>query len=397
MKKALLVFLLSTTPFWAQPKHPVKPLPRLYVVTPTVAYNNQKESKAVGIFLRGAMVDQYEMIDYGYKITLKTGETVYVTRTYNLKESLNAKDDYEPSPAVVVDDDQYYGSPHLFTTVASLKIRELPNSSSAVVGNMLNGTVVPIYYYPYDEEAWIPVQIDNKEGYIPVKYVGKRPVLDDLISDYKNAATAEDQKKYAERILELGWNSERTETAKALKIFADFAKKNNEPNIAELSLLQATALENVSNNNPEIIQQLINDKMFGFTLNNEMEPEKGFSKSTLEKHLGKITKQNTEMDDCGLSDFETNIYFTSAECIGHDVNKTYHLRSMAMVNTNGFKIKNTFLNAASTETEFLKAASGLIDFIDALRNTYYISIDYMSYEFTFKNGYLIKVAALYYC
>ncbi|MEG1022701.1 MAG: SH3 domain-containing protein, partial [Myroides sp.] len=179
MKKALLFVLLSTTQFWAQPKHPVKPLPRLYVVTPTVAFNNEKGSKAVGIFLRGAQIDSYEFLQdkYVYKVYTPHTETIYITDTYNIKDRLNASDDYEKSPAIILENDGYYGSPHLFTTVASLKIRELPNSSSASVGNLLNGTPIPIYYYPYNAESWIPVQIDDKKGYIPVKYVGKRPDL----------------------------------------------------------------------------------------------------------------------------------------------------------------------------------------------------------------------------
>ncbi|SFO26456.1 SH3 domain-containing protein [Paenimyroides ummariense] len=399
MKKALLFVVLSTNQFWAQPKHPVKPLPRLYVVTPTVAFNNEKGSKAVGIFLRGASIDSYEFLEdkYVYKVYTPHTETIYITDTYNVKDRLNGKDDYEKSPAIIVENDGYYGSPHLFTTVASLKIRELPNSSSAAVGNLLNGTPVPIYYYPYNTEAWIPVQIDDKKGYIPVKYVGKRPDLSDLKNQYKKASTLEDQKKFAERILELGWNSNPEENEAALRLYAEFASKNNQQDVAQICLLQADVLKNIPKDDFNLPIKLQKQKQFGFTINNEIEPEKGFKKSFLETNLGKIIDQYTNLDDCGLGDYETNVFFNSVECIGHDVNKTYHIRSMEMINTNGFKIKNTYLNNSTTPSEFLKAGMGLISSINPLTNSYYISNDYMTYEFQFKNDRLFKVSAHYYC
>lgn len=399
MKKALLFVLLSTTQFWAQPKHPVKPLPRLYVVTPTVAFNNEKGSKAVGIFLRGAQIDSYEFLQdkYVYKIYTPHTETIYITDTYNVKERLNASDDYEKSPAIIIENDGYYGSPHLFTTVASLKIRELPNSSSAAVGNLLNGTPVPIYYYPYNAESWIPVQIEDKKGYIPVKYVGKRPDLNALKNEYKKAETLEDQKKFAERILELGWNSNPEENEAALRLYAEFASKNNQLEVAEICLLQADVLKNIPKDDFNLPIKLQKEKQFGFTINNEIEPKKGFKKSFLESNLGKIKNQYTDLDDCALGDYQTNVFFGSVECIGHDVNKTYHIRSMEMVNANGFKIKNTYLNNHSTVAEFLKVGKELITSIDPLTNSYYINNDYMTYEFQFKNDRLVKVMVIYYC
>lgn len=157
MKKLIVLFLLTGLLVNAQ---------RKYISSPTVAYHDEKGLKAVGIFLRGAQIDSYEFLQdkYVYKISTPYTGTVFITNTYHVKNRLNASDDYEPSPAVVVENDEYYGSPHLFTTVASLKVRELPNSSSAVVGNLLNGTPVAIYYYPYNVESWIPVHVNGKKG-----------------------------------------------------------------------------------------------------------------------------------------------------------------------------------------------------------------------------------------
>lgn len=389
MRKTILLFLAASLGCWAQQ--------RKYVTTPTVAYNNEKASKAVGIFLRGASIDSYELINnYIYKINMGYGDPVYVVDSYYLKDHLNAGDEYKPSPAVVIESDEYYASPHLFTTVAGLKVRENPTGPAVVAGTLLNGTVVPLEYYPYNTEAWIPVTIDNIKGYIPMKFVGKRPALEELADEYQKAMTSEEQKKYAERILELGWNSNKSENIKALNLFADYAGKNNLPGVSEICKLQAQALSKAPEGESPIAQ-LIRKKQFGFTLNSECEPANGFKLSVLEKHLGKVIKSYSDLDDCGLGDYETNIFFEAAECIGHDLNKTYMLRSMEMKKDCGFRIAEHFVGEQTSETEFLKLGTGLISYIDIKRNVYGISGDYISYEFTFRKGMLVKVEILYYC
>lgn len=307
-------------------------------------------------------------------------------------------DEVTPTPATIIDNDQYYGGPHLFTNVAGLKVREYPSATSSVIGTLLNGTVVPIYYYPYSSDAWVEVKIDDRTGYIPKKIIGERPIFIDLKESYQTAKTTEDKKKYAERILELGWNSDRIDNIEALTIFADYAKKNNLNEASEISLLQAEALKKAPiEEETSPVEKLIEKEQFGFTLNNQLEPENGFEKTFLETNLGKIKDQYTNLDDCGLGDYETNVFLNSVECIGHDVNKTYHIRSMEIEGTNGFKIKNTYLNNHSTVAEFLKAGKGLITSIDPWTNSYYINNDYMNYEFQFKNNHLVKVMVIYYC
>lgn len=390
MKRTILLFLAASLGCWAQQ--------RKYVTTPTVAYNNEKASKAVGIFLRGASIDSYELINnYIYKINMGYGDPVYVLDSYYLKDHLKADDEYKPSPAVIVESDEYYASPHLFTTVAGLKVRENVTGPAVVVGTLLNGTVVPVEYYPYSSEAWIPVSIEDKKGYIPMKFVGKRPVLAELTAEYKNASTAEEQKKYAERILELGWNSGRKENIQALNLFADYAGKNNLTDVSEICRLQAQALDKAPDGETSPIEPLIRKKQFGFTLNNEQEPASGFKLSVLEKYLGKVVKSYSDLEDCGLGDYETNVFFKTAECIGHDLNKTYMLRNMTIEKECGFRIGEHLLGEHTSETDFLKLGKGLISYMDVKRNVYGISGDYMSYEFSFRNGRLVKVEILYYC
>lgn len=101
MKKFIVLFLLASLSVNAQ---------RKYISTPTVAYNNEKQSKAAGIFLRGASIDSYEFLEdkYVYKVYTPHTGTIYITDTYNVKDHLNASDEYEKSPAIIIEDDGYY-------------------------------------------------------------------------------------------------------------------------------------------------------------------------------------------------------------------------------------------------------------------------------------------------
>lgn len=391
MKKIALFFLLTASSIVAQN--------RKIVSTPTVAYSDESGAKAVGIFMRGAIISKYEVAkNYNYKVYTDHSEPLYIVDTYNLKDRLTSDDEVGNVPSAIIAEDNYYASPHLFTTVASLKVKAQPNLEAQVLGKLLNGTVIPIEYYPYDQKAWIPMDYQGKRGFIPVEYVGKRPVLKELHTLYQNSTTAEDMKKYAERILELGWNSMPQENAEALEIYAYYAEFVGNYSVAKLCRLQAETMKNIAKGFDEfIVEQLLDQKKFGFALNNELEPANGFSLSFLQKHLGPITKSHTDLDDCGLGDYENNVFFAHAECISHDINKTYTLRKLKVKGNQGFKIYNQFLDENTTEEQFLSLTKNIVNYIDGKNASYLIGTDGYAYEFQFVNGKLAQINLNYYC
>lgn len=389
--KKVLFFLLSCFSLWAQD--------RKYVSSPTIAYNDAKSSKAVGIFLRGAQISEYVMVDsYIYKVPMVGIGYVYITDNYNIKDRLNARDRVENTPALFVDFDEYYGAPHLFTTVAGLKVREFPDIQSKVLGTLLNGTVVPVYFYPYDESGWVSVVIDNKIGYIPRKYIGRRPAMKDLIDFYKNASTEEQQQKYAERIIELGWNSYNTDKPKAFRIFAEHLSKKGETEQSKLLLAQAKVLEGVKewSDSKTIVDTYLEENRFGFVLGSKIEGMDGFSLSDLQKYLGKITDSYVNLDDCGLDDFEDNVLFSNAELIHNTNNHTYTIRRLDMVDETGFQIGTNVYDQHSNEIDFLEQNVGVINWI-ASGGVYGITFDGIAYEFHFHKGKLKKVHLIIYC
>lgn len=371
----------------------------LYVTTPTVAYDDANGTNQIGIYVHGAYLENVEKINKNlFKVTTEYSGTTYILDTANLKEIITNADESEKSPAPIIDFDDYYGSPHLFTVVGGLKVRKAPNHQSETLGVLYNGTPVGINYYPYDKEAWIKITFNEGQGYIPVKYLGKRPVLANLIASYKKATDTKEQKRLTQRIVELGWNSTDDEAAKALLVFADFAEKNGQPEKGAIARLQAEVLKaSPEEEMYEKILAMVGKKQLGFTLNNVIEPTKGFSLAILEKTFGKIKESYSNLDDCALDNYESNIKFNTAECIGHDVNKTYTLRIVSIANGAGFKINNSILNENTTEKEFLKTGKGLINLILSTEKAYQIPIGDSAYRFTFTEGKLSKVELIYFC
>jgi len=207
-----------------------------------------------------------------------------------------------------------------------------------------------------------------------------------------------EQRKYAERILELGWNSEDAITQKAMQLYIDFATKQGETEKVELLKMQLEVLKAM----PKIgdsskVNKLIKKKQFGFALNGKVEPMNGFDLDWIHTYLGYPIDESSNLEDCALGDYEGNSFFNSAEFITHDLDHTYKARKMDMLNKNGFILDNHLLEQYTTETMFLKLAKGLITTIDPVEHTYYIAVEDVLYSFEFRNNELLRIELIYYC
>lgn len=371
--------------------------PTLYTSKPTEAYKDKAATQKAGIFISNAHLSYYEKLNKRLvQIDRDYESPLYIVDTQNLKEYYT--EDSPEAPAPIIELDEYYGSPHLFTTVAGLKVREYPSSTASVLGTVLIGTAVPIEFYPYDKNAYVPIPYLEGYGYISAQYLGERPVMNELIQAYKATTDVSEQRKYAERILELGWNSEDAVTQKAIQFYIDFATKQDENEKVELLKMQLEvfkAMPKVGDSSK--VNKLIKKKQFGFALNGKIEPKDGFDLDWIHTYLGYPIDESANLEDCALGDYEGNSFFNSAEFITHDLDHTYKLRKMDMLNQNGFIIDNHLLEQYTTETMFLKLAKGLITTIDPLAHTYYISVDDVLYGFEFRNNELLRVELIYYC
>jgi len=371
--------------------------PTLYTSKPTEAYKDKAATQKAGIFISNAHLSYYEKLNKRLvQIDRDYENPIYIVDTQNLKEYYT--EDSPEAPAPIIEMDEYYGSPHLFTTVAGLKVREYPSSTASVLGTVLIGTAVPIEFYPYDKNAWVPISYKDGYGYVAVQYLGERPVMSELIQAYKGATEVNEQRKYAERILELGWNSEDKETQKAIQLYIDFATKQDETEKVELLKLQLDVFKSMPKvGDSSKVNKMVKKKQFGFALNGKVEPINGFDLDWIHNYLGYPIDESANLEDCALGDYESNSYFNSAEFITHDLDHTYKVRKMDMLNKNGFILDNHLLEQYTTETLFLKLAKGLITTIDPIEHTYYIAVDDVLYSFEFRNNELLRVELIYYC
>ncbi|MGG5578819.1 SH3 domain-containing protein [Myroides sp. C15-4] len=371
--------------------------PTLYTTKPTEAYKDKAATQKAGIFISNAHLSYYEKINKRLVQVDRDYESpLYIVDTQNLKEYYT--EDAPEAPAPIIEMDDFYGSPHLFTTAAGLKVREYPSSTASVLGTVLIGTAVPIEFYPYDKNAWVPIPYLEGYGYISAQFLGERPVMNELIQAYKATTEVSEQRKYAERILELGWNSEDTATQKAIQLYIDFATKQDEMEKVELLKLQLEALKSKpKEDDTSKVNKLIKKRQFGFALNEKIEPKDGFDIDWIHTYIGYPLDESANLEDCALGDYEGNSFFNSAEFITHDLEHTYKVRKMDMINKNGFIIDNQLMEQYTTEQVFLKLAKGLITLIEPLTHTYYIAVDDVLYSFEFYNNELLRIELIYYC
>ncbi|WP_010253407.1 SH3 domain-containing protein [Myroides injenensis] len=390
--KAILSIFLSSISFGVLAQE------SLYVNTPTVAYSDDKATIEKGIYTAGAQINSFEKINKNiYKVFIDYADPVYILNSPNIgyKSEINT---HATSPAPIIDVDEYYSTPHLFVTVAGLKVREYPSSTSSILGTVFNGTVVPISFYPSDKNEWVAIPYKGEIGYISANYIGARPIMKELINQYYSSKEPKEQKKYAERILELGWNSETKETIKALTLFSEYTSTNNLEELAVLTKLQKEVLEaNSKKSIANKIAKLQKKELFGFTLNGEVEPINGFNHTVVEKYVGYPLETYADLEDCALGDYESNAFYNSAEFIIHDLKLTLKTRKMDMINANGFLLDNNQLNGNTSEKEFLTIGKGFITNINALDKSYSIEIGTITYVFLFYNGFLTKVEMNYSC
>lgn len=372
-----------------------------YISNNTIAFESPyTSSKTVGFFVRGAKITTNNSLSDEWIEVLRDYQDPIYIQNISVKKTLNANDSYDKALAPVIESDNYYGSPHLFVNVAGLKYREYP-SQSTVKGILLNGTVVPTSFYSYDENEWVSLGLENGDhkGFVQQKFLGKRPTIKELKKNFENSKEIYEQKKWAERILELGWNSDKKETIEALQIYQQYAQKNETPERRTRVENQLNILKASLNIDSDKVNQMINNRVFGFTLNGIIEPKDGFSKKDLEKYLGAQVKSYTDLDDCTLGDYETNIFYKSAELVGHDVYKTNYLRKMDIINFSGFRMNDNQFDSNTTVDDFLSKSIGFISDFNPISETYFVNIPYTEgvYAFKFKNDKLWEVKIIYYC
>jgi hypothetical protein len=203
-----------------------------YIKTSTELYATEEYQKPIGIFARGAKVLVLDVEFQSVQVRTNTGLEGYVTDD-ELATGLNGKDKFEEDPEIFTGgiDGQNYKNKGLYTNVAGLRARAQPSASGLVIKQLNMNHRCDVDFIPYDPNGWVcGGKVSDGEGYftffVPAKYVGKQTDLAETILTYRlNLGKSEaDDKKYAERILEMShWENDSLRLV-SLNLFINYVR-----------------------------------------------------------------------------------------------------------------------------------------------------------------------------
>lgn len=374
-----------------------------YVSSPLLVYEKPSaKSIEKGVLLRSTQVEitKSEKENW-YQVTLDNGQKGFITIN-NLSTALYSNDNYEESPSPIIDEDEFYGAPHVFTTQAALKIYSDPNEKSSVITTLLNGTAVPIGYYPFDEEAWVNIGPINKNdvAFTLQKNLGARPVFKDLEKAFLKSSNMTIKTTYAEDMLELSWSNDFEDQKKALQHNIELATlKNETAKIEKLSALLTYvkgALQPVSEDKYDAF--LNNKKKAGFVLNGKLEPEDGFTQAEIETSLGKRKEILAEYNLCGEVEGDLyRAYEFGISCINKQLKFTKIYELDVTSKNNGFRYDKFLFTQNTSRKGLVETLKGYLNHYNPYDESFSILSDFGAYTFYFENDKLKKVIFYYYC
>ncbi|SNR16194.1 SH3 domain-containing protein [Tenacibaculum jejuense] len=358
-----------------------------FIVSPTKLYSEPSTGAThLGILLRGALVNNIEESDINQefvKVTVDNTSTGYVLKSF-IRKTLNASDNYTPSPSPIIENDGIYGSPHMFITVASLRGRLGPSTKTKVGKVFTMGEVARVNYYPYDPEDWV-----NVGGYfIQQKFLGKRPILEELYKQfdtipYSNVA---ERQKIGQRINEFIWNTNvDASKASGLKRCLSVAKQVNDKNLIKKIVLEITIEEEKKNKLSYAELEKI-DKEKNFLIINGVKVE-GYE-LTLKELLnikGSPIKKVKEEDDCCFAGTIRYVY-KDAEFMVEETKGVAEIIWLSL-KTNAYVVNGFKISSKVTRDQFVKKLARIFYYNGHYPNDYgFYFLDYAGIEVTFKNN-----------
>jgi len=359
---------------------------RYWIVSPTYLYENPKEeiTERLGLLVRGAEVKilSSDIAATWIKVKVDNNQEGYILSRF-VKNRLNSKDEYEISPAPIIENDGYRGDPHMFIIVATLKGRSEPNQNANVKKIFTTGEAVSVDFYPFSENEWVNV---GGEVYVQQKYLGERPIFEDYVAQFNNYENddIQNRKKIAERAYELAWNSNK-DIEKANEMLLSVANyEKNEQLIKKLkleSLIHKNRIDiHEEENVNKSLEVLINNEVFQHT-------DKRFSE--LKNELGKAkTTIKIEEDCCYAGD--TKYIYDEGEIVVDEENNYYEIASLNLQHYNVKLLINGFeLDAKTTEKAFIESSHAINYYSGLDPNQYHldIGVEWAAFIIDFKNGF----------
>jgi hypothetical protein len=361
-----------------------------WIIGPTKLFSQPNTTATnKGILLRGAYVKKINAAENNWqKIEVYAGLQGYVPVSFLVK-SLNGADVYEPSPEPIIEKDDYYGSAHLFVTVASLKARTEPNSLAKISKIYTNGEPISIYYYPKNDTDWVVTNTYSTYEFVQKKFLGKRPDINDLFSKYDGIIKSDitNRRMYAERALELAWN-QKEDLLPALQRFLLVAKDlKNQKLIDDTELLITVTIAQQKKLSTIKIGTMVNSKKTYAIIKNTKVSGQGIDLKTLAKLLGKPLKKR--LNECSGSTSQTffNATFDVFE------KEVCYLDELYFVDFDSYYLDGFRIDKTITEKEFVTKFANIITVEGTNPHEYFITYDdeYSRINITFKEGKIERI------
>lgn len=393
MKKiALFFFFISVVSYSQQ---------RFWIINDTRLYKQPYGSDFFGYFKYGAEVKVISEENKSWlKVMSDNFTTGFVEKKY-VFGSLNGNDiKINDNENPILDRDDYYGSQHMFVTVAGLKARTKNNKESKIKEILSNGEAVSVSYYPVNKEDWVNIHgtfIEEYFSFVQAKYLGKRPIFEDLVSQFNSidSNNFSEQRNIAERIVELAWNSDNEKLLTAYQIYLKVIEKKGDEKLIEATKLNILIVESLNNmKSNEILYK--NDLKCYFKLNKN----KYFSVvnfSEIKNKFGDPIKIEEIIDGCGFEG-DYAYFYTNFKGILNNTTKEFEIFEINITDEFNFTYDDKLIYYGMTEIEFINQFKGYFGYYFKNLHTYSLpNGDAGNYIISFKNGKVISVEVNYYC
>lgn len=373
----------------------------LFVTSAKLVYE-KPNSRALeqGVLLRGAkiLVSPSEK-DSWYVVDLDNQTKGYITKDH-LGEALFGHDQYTASPHPIIDMDDYFGSPHLFTTHSKTAVYKQPKENLTPIGTLSNATPIALTYYPFDQQGWVNIGSfqQSSNAYIKQHTLGARPVFSTLKGAYLKATQIQKRKQLALEMLELSWANNLQDQHTALEYCIDLAEETNELQKAKhyKTLLKYVhgALNPVSVAQAESFFKI---DQAGFVLNGVLEPAKGFTKSDIEIALGKRIKVLEHYNECAGEQDDVYRLYTLGTVGFNDTQRQNKIFELKITDQTAFRFQKYLFTSNTSMDGFVEVTQGYLSYYDPEHDVFKVETQMGGYDFYFTNGKLSKVVLYYYC
>jgi hypothetical protein len=393
MKKIAIFFFFIAVVSYSQQ--------RFWIINDTRLYKQPYESDFIGYFKYGAEVKVISEENKSWLKVMSDNFSIGFVEKKYVSASLNGNDiKITDNENPILDRDDYYGSQHMFVTVAGLKARTKNNKDSKIKEILSNGEAVSVSYYPVNKEDWVNIHgtfIEEYFSFVQAKYLGTRPIFEDLIRQFNSidSTNFSEQRIIAERIVELAWNSDKEKLQTAYQIYLKVIEKIGDEKLIEATKLNILIVESLNNmKSNEILYK--NDFECYFKLNKN----KYFSVvnfAEIKNKFGNPIKIEEIIDGCGFEGDYTYFY-TNFKGILNNTTKEFEIFEINITNEFNFTYDNKLIYYGMSETEFINQFKGYFGYYFKSLHTYTLPIgDAGNYIVNFKNGKVISVEVNYYC